>query len=411
MALVPAPRRSRRLVLARRIGFTLLFALVFLDFVLISINPHQGRGRPILLIDATGLAALLWPAQRRPRWLPPAVRTGVPAALSLALTLPLLLRAPLPYLPFGETVLLLCLLLLAVRDCAPAPAAVVAVLNAVALIAMPLRIGSGDPGPRIAWASVVALLAACAAGLGGYLRSLDHQRTTAVAGVRRDERMAIAADLHDFVAHHVTGILVQTQVARMLAASEPDQLDPVLAGIEQAATESLASMRSLVGVLRTHAEDAAATRPGGDLAALADLVARFSRVGPPAVLVREPSVPDGLPYEVQAAAHRIAQEALTNVRRHALDATEVTVRLRFDGRELIVTVTDDGRGAARLPEAARGGGFGLIGLTERVTALGGRLDAGPRDGVGWEVQALLPAGGRGAADASGAATDGEGMGR
>ncbi|WP_234441826.1 sensor histidine kinase [Streptomyces sp. WM6386] len=102
-------------------------------------------------------------------------------------------------------------------------------------------------------------------------------------------------------------------------------------------------------------------------------------------------MPDGLPHEVHAAAYRVVQEALTNVRRHACDATELTVGLVYDGRALKVTVRDEGRGGSRLPQAALGGGFGLVGLTERVTALGGELRTGPRSGGrGWEVRAILP---------------------
>lgn len=94
----------------------------------------------------------------------------------------------------------------------------------------------------------------------------------------------------------------------------------------------------------------------------------------------------------QAAAFRVVQESLTNVRRHAADATEVTVSLRYGRGDLEVSVRDDGRGGARLPEAARGGGFGLVGLTERVTQLGGRIQARAREGgPGWEVVAVLPA--------------------
>lgn len=99
----------------------------------------------------------------------------------------------------------------------------------------------------------------------------------------------------------------------------------------------------------------------------------------------------GEPHEVQAAAFRVVQEALTNVRRHAADATEITVGLRRDGGRLEVSVADDGRGGTQLPDAARGGGFGLVGLKERVTALGGELHAGPLPGHGWEIRALLPA--------------------
>jgi len=223
-----------------------------------------------------------------------------------------------------------------------------------------------------------------------YLRSQDYRRTVAVSETRRSERLAIAADLHDFVAHHVTGILVQTQVARMMADTGADELDPVLAGIERAATEALASMRRTVGVLRDTGEAVSDRRPVGDLAGIADLIDGFASPIQKATLHRENAVPDDLPHEVQAAAFRVVQEALTNVRRHAGDATQVTVGLRYEQARLEVSVSDDGRGGSQLPAAAHGGGFGLVGLKERVTALGGELYAGPRSGHGWELRAVFP---------------------
>jgi signal transduction histidine kinase len=206
----------------------------------------------------------------------------------------------------------------------------------------------------------------------------------------------MAADLHDFVAHHVTGILVQTQMARMMAATEPDHLDPVLADIEHAAAQALDSMRLTVGILRGGPQETARLEPGenrpvGDLTALAELVDRFGGpTGSKAELHLDASVPPHLPHEVQAAAYRVVQEALTNVRRHAADATEVTVTVNHADTTLRVTVCDNGRGGSAMPYAARGGGFGIVGLTERVTALGGTLHTGPRNEHGWEVIALIP---------------------
>ncbi|NUO41080.1 MAG: sensor histidine kinase, partial [Streptomyces sp.] len=112
--------------------------------------------------------------------------------------------------------------------------------------------------------------------------------------------------------------------------------------------------------------------------------------GPGQTVTLRSDVPADLPHEVQAAAFRVVQEALTNVRRHAADATRVDVRLRLDGGRLVVSVADDGRGGTQLPDAAHGGGFGLVGLKERVTALGGELTAGPREGHGWEIRAVFP---------------------
>ncbi len=399
----PTAPRTRRQGCLRDVGITVLVMLAMMDLLIAASG--GGFGWAELSAPASGLAAVLWPAGRRPAWLTPQLRTAVPAGISAALTAVVLLTGrPTGFGP-GEAAVLLCLLLVAVRACPPAWVGVCAALNGAAAIALPLRLYEGtaredslDTLDTVVVAmAVLVLLVAVIAGLGGYLRTLDHRRRVAVTETRRAERLAMAADLHDFVAHHVTGILVQTQMARMMATSAPERLDPVLAGIEGAATQALASMRRTVGILRDHDDqaDIVGQRPPGDLAALTDLVDGFDGVGNAdghrAVLHRDPSVPDSLPHEVQAAAHRVVQEALTNVRRHAADATAVTVALAYDNGTLHVTVRDNGRGGARLPEAARGGGFGLVGLTERVTALGGELHTAPRPDGGWEVLALLPA--------------------
>ncbi|MEW2401276.1 histidine kinase [Streptomyces sp. NPDC046862] len=355
---------------------------------------------PQVGVAAIGLTALLWPAERRPAWLTPPVRTGLPALAALVYVVLLVADGEEGGFGPGEAAVLLCLLTVAVRTCTPRWALVCGALNGIALLALMLPYFALDPGDAGAFGVQFALLLLTGgvAGLAAYLRTLDNRRTMAVTDTRRAERLAMAADLHDFVAHHVTGILVQAQVARMMAATDHEGLDPVLAGIERAATEALASMRRTVGVLREHDDETepADRRPVGDLAAVTDLVGGFDGVGGVdgrrPVLHRDPAVPDDLPHEVQAAAFRVVQEALTNVRRHAADATEVTVGLRYAAGALEVVVRDDGRGGASLPEAARGGGFGLVGLTERVTALGGRLQARPREeGRGWEVSAVLPA--------------------
>ncbi|KUL31595.1 sensor histidine kinase [Streptomyces regalis] len=340
------------------------------------------------------LAAVLWPAARRPAWASPALRIAVPAGASVALTVVAVLADWQMAFGLGEVACLLCLLLVAVRSCPGWWAAACGGLCGVAVVALPARLptdstGAGGFGPALLFPVMVTV------GLGGYLRFLDHRRRVMVNRTRRSERLAMAADLHDFVAHHVTGVLVQAQVAQMMT-TDPDQLRPVLRNIETSATEALASMRRTVGLLREAPDDSAtagsASRPLGDLAALLGLVEGFGGpVGPKVVVHRDPAVPDDLPPEVQAAAYRVVQEALTNVRRHAADATEVTVELVHDGRVLTVTVRDDGRGGTWLPQAARGGGFGLVGLTERVTALGGELRTGPRlTAQGWEVTAVLP---------------------
>jgi signal transduction histidine kinase len=371
----------------RAFGVGLLLSVVGVD-LLPSLD--SGSWWPQSAVLPVGLAAVLWPATRRPAWLTTAVRTAVPAVLSGVVTAAVFLSGREALYGPGEIAILLCLLRIAVRDCPVRWAVVCGVLDSAAIVALPYRQALGEAPVN----PFIMLLPVCAvAGFAGYLRTLNHRRRVAVTETQRAERLSMAADLHDFVAHHVTGILVQTQVAQLLATNDPKRLAKILKDIEHSATEALASMRRTVGLMREVPETGGTGRnPAGDLAALPELVAGFcGPVGPKAALRRDPSVPDDLPHEVQAAAYRVVQEGLTNVRRHAADATEVTVGLAYDGRALEVTVNDDGRGGTRLPQAAHGGGFGLVGLTERVTALGGELRTGPRsDQRGWEVKAVLP---------------------
>lgn len=278
-----------------------------------------------------------------------------------------------------------------------------AVLLGTVIIASPLR---WSLFAAAFFTAPLGITVAVAVGVGLYLRALDARRSRALAAARRDERLELARDLHDFVAHHVTGIVVQAQAARFAAGSgsaqSPEDLDRMFGEIEKAGTEALTSMRRMVGLLRDAQNDDApdgdargartrppggsATRPVGDLAQLRDLVAGFTH--PPASLTLAPDL-GALPPEVAASAYRVVQEALTNVRKHAADAASVRVTLARSGDAVEVAVRDDGRGRGRrLPS----GGFGLTGLTERIGSLGGRLHAGPRPGGGWEVVVLLPVG-------------------
>ncbi|MER6290217.1 sensor histidine kinase [Streptomyces sviceus] len=382
---------------ARGLAVGLLLAASVVDVLFASsdgtsILPTAGPVWPTLTVVLVGLAGVLWPAGRRPEWLTPQVRTAVPALASALLTASSLsVRGPVVFGP-AEIAILLSLLFIAVRHCPPRWAVVCATLDAGALFILPVRRDVALSSDVLGLEVIGLLLVGLVAGLAASLRSMDYRRTVAVSETRRSERLAMAADLHDFVAHHVTGILVQTQMARMMAVTQPQELDPVLAGIERASTEALASMRRTVGVLRDTRPEAADRRPVGDLAGVAGLADGFASPIHKVTLLRDTAVRDDLPHEVQAAAFRVVQESLTNVRRHAADATEITIRLSLDGDRLHVSVTDDGRGGTQLPDAARGGGFGLVGLRERVTALGGELYAGPRDDEGWEVRASFPAG-------------------
>ncbi|MDG4800299.1 histidine kinase [Micromonospora sp. WMMD980] len=225
-------------------------------------------------------------------------------------------------------------------------------------------------------------LAAVAVGVA--LRRADARARAATERVRRDERLDLARELHDVVTHHVTGIVVQAQAAQIVAARQPRNVPEMLAAIELSGADALAAMRRVVGLLRD-ADDGAPASPGPER--LTDLVARFGRHGPP-VRLRLPEDAREWPPEVTTTVHRVVQEALTNVSRHAPHAGSVTVTVDQSPDAVAVEVEDDAP-----PAPARVGhrdGYGLVGMRERVHGLGGTLRAGPRAGRGWSVRATLP---------------------
>ncbi|MGC4888292.1 sensor histidine kinase [Micromonospora sp. DT227] len=238
--------------------------------------------------------------------------------------------------------------------------------------------------------AVLCWLAAVAVGVA--LRLTDARGRATTERVRRDERLALARELHDVVAHHVTGIVVQAQAAQLVAAKRPAEVPAMLAGIELSGADALAAMRRVVGLLRD-TDDAAPAPP--DPEQLTDLVARFDRLGPP-VRLRLPAGDHGWPPtgdlawppEVTTTVHRIVQESLTNVSRHAPHAGSVTVTVDRCSEGVSVEVVDDAPPAPA--RVGHRGGYGLVGMRERVRTLGGTLTAGPRDGRGWAVRATLP---------------------
>jgi len=199
-----------------------------------------------------------------------------------------------------------------------------------------------------------------------------------------EERMRIARELHDTLAHSLVAINVRAGVAVALRDSQ----DPAVAlqDIKQVSATALRDLRATLNLLREQG-DAAPTSPAFDLEALPGLVDQARSAG----LRADVDVQAGgavVPSAIGAVAFRIVQEALTNVLRHA-DASIAYVRVRASSEALDVEVTDDGRADS----AGVGAGLGLRGMAERATALGGRVDVGPRDEGGWRVHAVLPLGG------------------
>jgi signal transduction histidine kinase len=223
-------------------------------------------------------------------------------------------------------------------------------------------------------------------GFGAYLRSMDKLRRETQEEVRQAERLELAREMHDFVAHHVTGMVVLAQAAQV-TNTDPKK---AFADIEEAGLAALTSMRRMVKMLRND-DGGAGTNPLGDLAQIEDLVERFNREGTDTTCFISPELAgSAVAPEIAATAHRVVREALTNVRKHARGATRVRVVVAAaSGNGLEVSVRDDGR-AARGKLADSGGGMGLLGLGERIEAVGGQLRAQPRPEGGWETAAWLP---------------------
>ncbi|MEV3980628.1 sensor histidine kinase [Nonomuraea sp. NPDC049758] len=213
-------------------------------------------------------------------------------------------------------------------------------------------------------------------------RAAEAERTREEAALRRagEERLRIARELHDSLTHTISVIKVQAGVAVHLARKRGEEVPAALLAIQEASGEAMRELRATLEVLR---EDDGAPAASG-LDRLTHLVERARSTGVPATVTVTGDRRD-LPAEVDRAAYRIVQEALTNVSKHAGPAT-ASVRVDYGKEELIVQVDDDGR--------ANGGpcdpGVGLLGMRERVTALGGRLATGPRPEGGFTVRAELP---------------------
>ncbi|MBY8874755.1 sensor histidine kinase [Micromonospora sp. PLK6-60] len=290
--------------------------------------------------------------------------------------------AGLPHEPGPATTLGLSVLVAsAVRALPARPAVTVAALGGAVVAGSALVDGFG-PVPVLAGAG---WLVGLAGGLGW--RLVDQHRRELVAGARRAERRELARELHDVAAHHLTGIVLQAQAAPVLARRHPERLPSSLAEIETAGSDALAAMRRVVGILRDP-EDAPETA-GPER--LAELVRRFTAAGR-SVRLRQPADTTTWPPEVSGTVYRVVRESLTNVARHAPRAGSVSVLVTEEAGAITVEVADDGAPSA----APSGAGYGLIGMRERVEALGGSLRAGPRPAGGWSVVATLPLPGRAA---------------
>ncbi|MFD7029248.1 sensor histidine kinase [Streptomyces sp. NPDC059917] len=259
----------------------------------------------------------------------------------------------------------------------------------------------------------------CAGSVGGYLRWLEDQRIDAVLTARRSQRLELARDLHDFVAHDVSAIVVLAQAAQVSGDERPHLVMALLEQIEAAGQQALKSLDRTVLMLRDAGERAADGSEEGDgrpasygLADIPDVVARFTASGTADVALDfgfTAGTAALVPREVAGTAHRAVVEALTNIRRHA--PAEAVVRVvvgagpcgPLPGLVVMVTNTDGPRAPGAAPQVGdRRGGLGLVGLTERVEALGGSLAAGPYGSGGWRLRIELPVDAEQSAAGSGA---------
>jgi signal transduction histidine kinase len=229
-------------------------------------------------------------------------------------------------------------------------------------------------------------VAVATASLGVALRWRAGARARDLEQARLAERVQLARDLHDTVAHHVSAIAIQAQAGSLVVAKDPAATAQTLRTIEAEATQTLREMRAMVGVLRADAAPLVPTPALADLQTLA-----VADGGTAEVVVRVQADAGAVPAPVAAAVFRLAQEAVTNARRHGHGVGRIDIDVRTTADGLQLTVDDDGEGAASAPP-----GYGIRGMQERAALLDGRCEAGPRPDGGWRVAVSLPRTGWGA---------------
>ena len=238
----------------------------------------------------------------------------------------------------------------------------------------------------VALGEVVRSRRALAAETGRRLALAEEEQRSEAARVVAEERLRIARELHDTVAHSMATITVQAGSAlHVLSPAQDGAVREALLTIRETSKSALGEMRAVLGQLRESAGGAAPAATGLGLDRLPELRAAVTAAGSP-VRVSVEGEPGPLPPDVDHAAYRILQESLTNVLRHAESGTEADVCLRYGPDSVTITVANDGCASAVAP----GTGNGLRGMRERAAAAGGELEAGPRPEGGFLVTAKLP---------------------
>ncbi|GAB3960230.1 histidine kinase [Actinoallomurus acanthiterrae] len=254
--------------------------------------------------------------------------------------------------------------------------------SAIITVKVVVSLISGDMSPGSTVAAFAILFAAMA--LGGAFRYRAGARMRALDQVKLLERERMARDLHDTVAHHVSAIAIRAQAGLATSPSDPDAATDALRLIESEASRTLTEMRTIVRALRR--DQPVELAPSPHIADLQRLASRTS-TGPSVKVEINGDLGD-LPPSVAAAIYRLAQESVTNARRHARHATRIEVHVAADDLSVRLRVNDDGDTSLMRP--ATSPGYGLIGMSERAGLLGGTCEAGPDPERGWTVTAVLP---------------------
>ena len=271
----------------------------------------------------------------------------------------------------------------------------VTVLTAAAMLVGPLPWYAQENLGIFAWTGMAAAAGDAVRSRRAFVDAIREraeraERTREEEARRRvaEERLRIARDLHDVVAHHIALVNVQAGVAAHVMDKRPDQAKEALAHVREASRSALNELRATVGLLRQTGDPEAPTEPAPGLGRLDELADTFRNAGLPVEVARDHA--PGLPAAVDLAAYRVIQEALTNVQKHAGSGAKAEVSVVHVGPNVEVTVLDNGPGQSAEHAPEEGGGHGLLGMRERVSALGGSCTAGPRYGGGFRVHAILP---------------------
>ncbi|MFC1437772.1 sensor histidine kinase [Streptacidiphilus sp. N1-10] len=385
---------------ARSIDAALALLLFGLSFSGSTITFQGGASSvpwwPAVLLTGVSCAALLW-RRDHPRTVVAVVTGCAVGVAALGYLLTVLLLGPVMVGLFAlafrtdrrtaNTYTLVTIGLLVVTAMAAGPAAEPLVLKTIA---------------PAAWLLLPTSLGTVARMRSEYLeaaqtRAEQAERTREELARHRvaEERMRIARELHDVVAHHLALANAQAGTAAHVVRNRPDQAQQMLAELSATTSSALRELKAAVGLLRQTDDPEAPLEPAPGLARLPDLVAALSAAGlDVTVTVADGGPPRALSPGADLTAYRIVQEALTNVTKHA-GTKEARVELAYSHEWLSIAVTDQGAGPpARRPSApaapAPDSGFGLIGMRERAHSVGGRLRTGPRPDGGFQVLAELP---------------------